>query len=155
MLTLLVELACTGCGRIGSHVVGTISRSSERRSAAIMERDLERDSLRRALKLPAPGRVFKYTTEEDAQEIHGRGFVPGMHFTSNVKPRRPLTPAHAAVRYGLAYEPATRLAVTLPAGVAVKANKVIGGAAGYGELRIDQSLPADSIEKAIDISKKH
>ena len=37
--------------------------------------------------------------------------------------------------FGLPYIPDRRLSVTLPEGTAVKSNKVVGGAPGYGELR--------------------
>jgi hypothetical protein len=154
-LSILGSLCCTSCERVGSRAVGVVSRSAERRAAAVLGRDLERDGASKALQLQAPRRVFKYTTEGDAQKILERGFAPGMHFTSRVNPGRPLTPAHAAERYGLEYAPAKRMAVTLPPGTIVKSNKVIGGAAGYGEVRIEQPLPPKATAGIIDLKAKH
>jgi len=153
-VSILALLILAGCGRVGSRAVSAVSRSAERRATAVLGRDLERDAASKALELQAPRRVFKYTTEGDAKKIVEKGFVPGMHFTSKVNPGRPLTPARAAERYGLGYAPEERMTVTLPAGTSVKRNKVIGGAAGYGEVRIDQSLPADAANSVTNLKAK-
>lgn len=154
-LLVLLSLACAGCGKVASRTVGAMSRSAERRAAAALARDLERDAASRAVQLQAPRRVFKYTTEADAQRILEKGFTPGMHFTSKARPGRPLTAAHAAERYGLSYAPEKRVTVTLPVGASVKPNKVIGGAAGFGELKVEQALPADAAERIIDVPRNH
>src|ERR1700690_1943681 len=112
MLSILGGLICSGCGRVGSRAVGVASRSAERRTAVILGRDLERDSAAKAFEVRGSRRVFKYTTESGARKTLRRGFAPGTHFTSNVRRGRPLTPAHAAERYGLGYEPRKRLTVT-------------------------------------------
>ena len=45
--------------------------------------------------------------------------------------------------------------VTLPQGTPVKTNKVIGGAPGYGELRVERSLSPDSIRSGTVLSSGH
>ena len=141
----------TGCGKVASRTVGGMSRSAEWRAAGVLARDLERDAASRAVQLQDPRRVFKYTTKADAQRILEKGLAPGMHFTSKATPGRPLTAAHAAERYDLSYAPEKRVTVTLPARASVKLNKVIVGAAEYGELKVEQALPADRTERIIDI----
>jgi hypothetical protein len=153
-VSILASLFCSSCGRVGSRAIGLASRSAERRAAAALGRDLERDAASKAFQLQVPRRVFKYTTEGDAKTILEKGFAPGMHFTSKVSPGRPLTPARAAERYGLDYVPEKRMTVTLPAGTSVKHNKVIGGAAGYGEFRVEQPLPAGATANITDLKIK-
>jgi uncharacterized protein YceK len=155
VLLVVPYLACSGCGKVASRTIGVMSRSAERRAAAVLARDLERDAASKAVQLQVPRRVFKYTTEADAQRIIEKGFAPATHFTSNATVGRPLTAAHAAERYGLRYGPEKRVTVTLPAGTSVKPNKVIGGAAGFGELKVEQALPADAAERIIDIPRNH
>lgn len=150
-LTVFSALVCTSCGEVASGTAKAVSRVAERRTTAVLERDLERDAASRAIQLKAPRRVFKYASETDASDIVEHGIKPGMHFTPSVAAGRPLTAAHAAERYGLGYAPDKRLTVTLPAGTTVKPNKVIGGDAGYGELRIEQQLPFEAVGKIIDV----
>jgi uncharacterized protein YceK len=153
VLLVVPYLACSGCGKVASRTIGVMSRSAERRAAAVLARDLERDAASKAVQLRTPRRVFRYTTEAQAQRILEKGFAPGMHFTSNAMQGRPLTAAHAAERYGLSSAPEKRFTVTLPAGTSVKSNKVIGGAAGFGELKTDHALKADAVERIVDIPR--
>lgn len=150
-LIVFLGLVCTSCGEVASRTAGSISRAAERRTATALERDLARDAASRAIQVETPRRVFKYASEADARDIVEHGIKPGMHFTPNTAAGRPLTAAHAAERYGLDYAPDKRLTVTLPAGTSVKPNKVIGGAAGYGELRIEQQLPSESVRTIVDL----
>lgn len=153
VLSVVLYFACSGCGRVASRTVGAMSRSAERRAAAVLARDLERDASSSATQLQTPRRVFKYTTEADAQRILQKGFAPGTHFTSNAKPGRPLTAPHAAERYGLSYAPEKRITAMLPAGTSVKPNKVIGGGAGFGEMKTAHALGADAAERIVDIPR--
>ncbi len=150
-VSLFAALLLGGCGRVGSRAVGAISRSAERRAAAVLGRDLERDAASKAIRLRASQRVFKYMTKEDSEKVLENGFRPRTHFTSHVSPGRPLSRTGAAARYGLRYEPDQRLTVTLPTGTIVKRNKVIGGAAGYGELRVEHSLPSDVVNRTTEL----
>ena len=150
-VSVLVSVVCGGCGRVGSRAAGALSRSAERRATAALGRDLERDAASKALQLEAPRRVFKYTTEGGSQRILQEGFTAGTHFTSKVSAGRPVTRVHAAERYGLPYAPEKRMTVRLPAGTDVTLNKVIGGAAGYGEVKIKEPLAAKAVTSVKDL----
>jgi hypothetical protein len=136
----------SGCGRISSATIErAAARAAERRSASVMARDLARDNASRITRLPAERRVYRYATESQARAFEGKGFPPRTHFTASEGPGRPLSGAAAQERYGLPYSPDRRLSVTLPEGTALKSNKVVGGAPGYGEIRIERGLPPDRI----------
>jgi hypothetical protein len=143
-------LACLGCGRVAERAIGTVGRTAERRGAAVLSRDLERDAASKIARLRTERQVFKYATKSDAKRMIAKGFPEGSHFTSGIKPGRPLRASRAAARFGLAYEPRQRLSVTLPRGTSVRFNKVVGGAAaGVGEIRVEQPLHRSVIKKSL------
>src|ERR1035437_663087 len=141
-LLVCVGFLPTGCGRISpQRLEKAAARAAERRAASILARDLARDNASRTTRLQTERRVFKYATKPQAREFERRGFPPLTHFTASEGRGRPISGRVAQKRYGLAYTPDRRLSVTLPEGTAVKSNKVVGGAPGYGELRIEKRLP--------------
>lgn len=81
-LLVLLSLACAGCGKVASRTVGAMSRSAERRAAAILARDFERDAASRAVRLQAPRRVF--ADSESSEKLNyfsldlpgGGGMIP-------------------------------------------------------------------------------
>ena len=143
---LVLPLVCAGfllagCGRVSpGRIEKAAARAAERRAASILARDLARDNASRITRLQTERRVFKYTTESQARKFERKGFPPLTHFTASEGPGRPLSGKAAQKRYGLPYTPDRRLGVTLPEGASVKSNKVVGGAPGYGELRIEKRL---------------
>jgi hypothetical protein len=140
------SILLAGCGRVSpQRIEKAAARATERRAAGILTRDLARDNASRATRLKMERRVYRYTTESQAREAERKGFPPRTHFTASEGPGRPLSGTAAQDRYGLPYTPDRRLSVTLPPGTPVKANKVVGGAPGYGELRIERSLSPDRI----------
>ena len=135
-----------GCGRVSpQRIEKAAARAVERRAAAVLARDLARDNASRATRLKTERRVYRYTTESQAKVVERKGFAPGTHFAASEGLGHPLSGTAARQRYGLPYTPDRRLSVTLPLGTPVKANKVIGGAPGYGELRIERSLSPENI----------
>jgi len=135
-----------GCGRVSPATIKkAAARAAERRAATVMARDLARDNASRLTRLQTERRVYKYTTDSHAREFKRKGFPPLTHFTASQGPGRPLSGRTAQERYGLSYTPSRRLGVTLPVGTSVKSNKVVGGAPGYGELRIEKRLPPGPI----------
>lgn len=145
-LLLCAGFLIAGCGRVSpARIERAAARAAERRTASVMARDLARDNASRLTRLQTERRVYKYTTESQAREFERKGFPPHTHFTASEGPGRPLSGRTAQERYGLPYTPDRRLGVTLPEGTSVKSNKVVGGAPGYGELRIEKQLPPDPI----------
>jgi hypothetical protein len=153
-LLFLVLLPVTvGCGRIAERAIGDAGRVAERRSAAILARDLDRDAASRLTRLPQARQVFKYTTKSDAKRMMAEGIPSGSHFTSVVKPGRPLSSSHAAERFGLDYKPSERLSVTIPKGAGVKLNKVVGGSpGGIGEIKVVEPLHPSDITKSTTLN---
>ena len=159
---LLITLVSTtillvGCGRVSPvRIEKAAARAAEKRAARIMARDLARDNASRATRLKMKRRVFRYSTESQVREVERKGFPPRTHFTASEGPGRPLSGRKAQERYGLLHTPDRRLSVTLPPGTPVKPNKVVGGAPGYGELRIERSLSPDTIrsESALPLGHK-
>ena len=141
MLCVLLVTLSAGCGRVSERV----GRSAAKRAASVLGRDLARDTASRTVRLGREIRVFKYMTEGDKAVAQRFGFQPRTHFTPSAKPGRPLSGVAAQKRYGLPSRPDERLTVAIPKGTPVKPNKVIGGAPGYGELRIERPLPPESI----------
>jgi hypothetical protein len=136
----------SGCGRISSATIErAAARTVERRSAGVLARDLARDNAARITRLQSERRVYRYATESQTREFERKGFPPLSHFTTSEGPGRPLSGAAAKERYGLPYRPDRRLGVTLPEGTTLKSNKVVGGAPGYGELRVERGLPPETI----------
>ena len=136
-----------GCGRVSpARIEKAAARAAERRAAGVMARDLARDSTSRTTRLGAERRVYKYTTESKALIFERKGFSSGTHFTSSAGPGRPLSGKSAEQRFGLDYRPDRRLGITLPEGTQVKANKVVGGSPGYGEIRVEQPIPPGAID---------
>jgi hypothetical protein len=140
-LCVLVVAPTTGCGRVSQRV----GRAAAKKAASVLGRDLARDNAARTLRLGQERRVFKYMTDADTKMAQRFGFGSRTHFTPTAKPGRPLSGLEAQKRYGLGYRPARRLTVIVPRGTPVKPNKVIGGAPGYGELRVERPLPPESI----------
>lgn len=135
-----------GCGRVSpGRVEKAVARAAERRAARVLARDLIRDNASRTTRLQTERRVYKYTTESQAREFERKGFPPLTHFTASEPSGRSPSGKTAQARYGLSYTPNRRLGVTLPEGMTIKSNKVVGGAPGYGEIRIERPLSPDTI----------
>jgi uncharacterized protein YceK len=144
----------SGCGRVAERAIGSVGRVAEQRSAVILARDFDRDAASKLTRLPQSRRVFKYTTNADARRMMAKGIPTGSHFTTGVKPGRPLSSSSAAKRFGLGYKPGKRLSVTLPGGTGVKVNKVVGGSpGGFGEIAVEQPLRPSSVTKSIALSR--
>lgn len=143
MLTLFAGFSLAG--GVSSGRKAAPPRAPARKATSPMGRDLVRDNASRTIRLQTKRPVYKYTTRSQAREFERKGFPPRTHFTASQGPGRPLNGSTAQKRYGLPYTPSRRLGVTLPKGTSVKSNRVIGGAPGYGELRIQKRLaPAPS-----------
>lgn len=156
VLAVCAGFMLTGCGRVSPGRVGrAAARSAERRVADTLARDLARDRASRTTRLRAERRVYKYTTESKALLFERQGFPPRTHFTASAGPGRPLSGITAKERYGLTYTPNRRLSVVLPEGTAVKANKVVGGAPGYGELRVEKRISPDPIRSESVLKPGH
>ena len=147
MLTVAyTTILLTGCGRVSpAKLEKAAARAVERRAARVLTRDLARDNASRATRLKMERRVYRYTTESQAREVQRKGFPPQTHFTASESRGRPLSGNTAQKRYGLPYTPNRRLGVTLPEGTPVKSNKVVGGAPGYGEIRVERRLSPAAI----------
>jgi len=120
----------------------------------ILKLDRLRDRNLPVKTLPEPRRVFRYTTNKQAQFYRRRGVPSGTHFTTRAGPGRPLSAVHAKERYGLPRMPSTRVQVALPKGTPVKSGKVIGGEPGVGELKIyHRRLPPPAVKTVIQLRK--
>jgi hypothetical protein len=150
ILMVLGLLCAAGCGRVAERAVGSAERAVDRRGMQVLSRDLERDAGGKLARLPRSRQVFKYTTKADTDRFLKQGIPARSHFTSGIKPGRPLKASHATKRFGLAYKPEKRVPVTLPKGTAVKFNKVVGGSpGGFGEIRVEEATPPSAIGKPV------
>lgn len=152
LLLLALLLVTVGCGRVAERAISNAGRVAERRSAALLARDLDRDAASRLTRLSEARQVFKYTTKSDAKRMMARGIPSGSHFTSGVQSGRPLSSSHAAERFGLDYKPSKRLSVTIPKGTGVKFNKVVGGSGGIGEIKVVEPLHPSDITKSTSLT---
>jgi hypothetical protein len=176
-LTLLVVGACSklGAAGVGNAVArsasrrlagGSVARTATGRSVAaaavqargpitnVLKLDRLRDSKLPVTKLTEPRKVFRFTTNKQAQLYRQRGVPSGTHFTAKAGPGRPLTATHAKLRYGLPRMPSARVEVVLPKGTPLKAGKVIGGRPGFGEVKTYcRSLSSAAVRTAIPLRK--
>ncbi len=118
---------------------------------SVLTRDAERDAASTVERLPTDRTVFRYTTREQAEKEVRNGVEAGRHTTANASPGRPLTAENAQRHLGLPQQPDTRLTIRLPKGTNVKANKIVGGAPGAGELRLAEPVPASAITSEVPL----
>ncbi len=138
-----------GCQRVEQRVGQRVAAATSERLAAVFARDQARDAASRVVRLARPRRVFRYVTPAEAELALRDGFRPGTHFTSHATAGRPMSTAAAAKRYGIPEGRTYRLTVQLPANTRVRLNKVVGGAPGVGEVRIEDPLPPTVIERVV------
>lgn len=159
LFLLAVSLSCVGCGggarqaeRAAAKWVsgGSAIRTVESR---VLLRDGWRDMFTRTRRLAAPRTVYRYMSGAEARSVRRQGIAAGRHFTATAPAGRPMSGARAARQYGLPVVPARRATVTLPAGTPVKANKVLGGGRGVGELKVMDSVPKGRIKGSVRLSK--
>ncbi len=130
------------------------AKNAERGAAhSVLTRDAERDATTAVERLPADRTVFRYTTREQADKELRDGVEVGRHTTANASPGRPLTSENAQRQFGLPQEPDLRLTLRLPKGTRVKANNVVGGAPGTGELRLAEPVPASAITNEVSLGR--
>ena len=132
----------------------TVAAKMRRPMPNVLKLDRLRDSRLPVKRLPEPRKVFRFTTNQQAQLYRQRGVPSGTHFTAKAGPGRPLTAAHAKLRYGLPRIPSARVEVVLPKGTPVKSGKVVGGKPAYGELKTySRPLPPSTVKTVRPLQK--
>jgi hypothetical protein len=119
--------------RAESRMLGTLRRDIER-DRATAPRILERDRL-----------VSRYTTMKRARIEAREGLAAGTHFTSRLRPGRPLSAEYARARYGLPIRPEVRERILLKRGTSVRMNKALGGKPGMGEITVVRPAPSTAV----------
>jgi hypothetical protein len=119
--------------------------------ARLLERDAARDAVAAFTRTGEERFVYRYATLGDARRAEAEGLRPGSHVTTGITLGRPLGAPGAQDRFGLPQVPEVRMKVRLPAGTLVKEGKVLGGQAGYGEIVVEEPLPADSIVEVVPL----
>jgi hypothetical protein len=159
-VTLLAAgLNSTACGPAAREVERTAAKRLVGKSAAkaarsgVVARDAWRDLFTPIRRLEKPRSVFRYMSEAEARAVGSRGVAAGRHFTATAGPGRPLGGARAAERYGLPTVPSRRVTATLPAGTRVKANKVLGGARGVGELKVLDPVAKEQVKAPVRLPR--
>jgi hypothetical protein len=149
------RLATKTVDRAATRGVGTtLASKAPRPTPMILKMDRLRDSQIPIMRLTRPRSVYRYTTSAQANTYRRNGVPSGVHFTVKAGPGRPLTSISAKERYGLPRIPTARVEVILPKGATVKAGKVIGGQAGYGELKTyRRPLPPSTVQAVVPIQK--
>jgi len=120
-------------------------------AAKTLRRDLLRDRASRVHSLAKNRTVFRYTTKVQARQELRRGIRPGRHMTARTTAGRPLSPVRAQRRYGLPQQPEVRETVRLPKGYPVRPNRVVGGAAGVGEVTSTKRVPSAAVVKVVPL----
>jgi hypothetical protein len=176
-LTLLVvgaasDLSAAGVGKAVARSVtrrfagGSVARAANGRAVVtavgqarkpirnVLKLDRLRDRTLPVKKLTEPRKVFRFTTNKQAQFYRHRGVASGTHFTAKAGPGRPLTAAHAKQRYGLPRMPSARVEVVLPRGTPVKSGKVIGGRPAFGEVKTyGRALSPSAVKTVIPLRR--
>jgi len=116
-----------------------------------LRRDLLRDRATRVRSLARNRTVFRYTTKVQARQELRRGIRSGSHMTARATAGRPLSPVQARRRYGLPQRPEVRETVRLPKGRPVRSNRVVGGAAGVGEVTSTRRVPSVAVVKVVPL----
>jgi len=144
------------------------ARSLERGAAKLVDRQatrsFERSNLRNVTRLDLlnhekarlvptanPREVFRFTTRDRALTELREGVAPNMHMTAHAGPGRPLSAGSAMRRFGLPQRPEFRETIIIPKGRLLRANKVVGGAPGVGEVTLPRRLPPASIRRIVPI----
>lgn len=117
------------------------------------QRDRIRDAKTSAKPLAKDRVVQRYTSANQARVEAKMGLGRGIHTTSTIARGRPLSRENAQARYGLKTPPGVRTTWVIPAGTKVKLNKVVGGTAGVGELRVSGNVaPANRLSPPVRLS---
>ncbi len=117
----------------------------------VLRADLIRDRGTVAKVLVKPRTVFRYTSRTQAAQEAKYGLAPRTHMTSTGGPGRPLSAQAAQKRYGLPAKPQVRETLRLNANHAVKHNKALGGAPGYGELTSPKRISPNAIRRIVPL----
>lgn len=142
---LLVVAAASACG--------PSSRKVNKAVAKRIQQDLVRDFFTKSKRLPAPRTVFRYMSSQEAKAARTQGIDPGRHFTATARPGRPWSSSSAVSQLGLPVAPTHRATVRLFDGTPVKANKVLGGSPGRGELKVMKQIPPNQVVKIVPIPR--
>ena len=154
MMTMALPSAAEAGGLAKAAFRGAARSSTRvfRRTAAkTLRRDLLRDRATHVRLLSKDRAVFRYTTRAQARQELQRGIRPGSHMTAHATAGRPLSPVQAQRRYGLLRQPEVRETIRLPQGQLVRPNRVIGGAAGVGEVTATIRVPSVAIVKVVPL----
>jgi hypothetical protein len=155
LVTMITLPLAAEAGSLGKAVFRGATKSTSKTlrgsTARTLRRDLLRDRVTRARPLFQKRRVFRYTTKTQARQELQRGIGPGSHMTARAAAGRPLSPVQARRRYGLPQRPEVRETVRLPKGQPIRPNRVVGGAAGVGELTSSRRVPPEAIEKVVPL----
>jgi hypothetical protein len=73
--------------------------------------------------------------------------------TAGTTAGRPLSSVQVQRRYGLPQQPEVRETIRLPKGQPIRPNKVIGGAAGVGEVTSTRRVPSVAVVKVVPLRK--
>jgi hypothetical protein len=127
---------------------GKASKALARKAwTRLFSRDAARDAATKARPLAKSKKVWRYTTKKNAREAAKKGLPANRHMTSGVTPGRPPKAGSAQTRYGLPNKPEVRMTIELPARQPVRRNKVLGGAAGFGEVTSPKAVQPSAIKR--------
>jgi hypothetical protein len=129
----------------------SVTRAWRGTAAKTLRRDLLRDRATRVRSLVRDRTVFRYTTKTQARQEIRKGIQSGSHLTARATAGRPLSLVRAQRRYGLPQRPEVRETIRVPKGQPVRLNRVVGGAAGIGELTSSRRVPPGAIEKVVPL----
>lgn len=154
-----IAFAVSACGPASQRVERSAAKrmitgaAEKAERASILEKDLKRDLATRVTRLPKARTVFRYMSGSEAKAVQHRGLAAGSHLTATGGRGRPMGALRASKRFGLPVTPSHRMTVKLPVGTRVRANKVIGGARGVGELRLAEPVNGNRVQRTIRLAK--
>jgi hypothetical protein len=127
-------------------------RSLERgRLRNITRLDLLNHERARVAPITNPRAVFRFTTRDKALNELRQGIAPNHHMTAYAGPGRPLSADSAMRRFGLPIKPQVRETIIIPSRQPIRLNKVVGGAAGVGEVTSTRRLPPEVIRRLVPL----
>ena len=146
-LALIPLRACSGRVLERERFVSlSLERRAENRMLGTLRRDMERDRITAPRILDRDRLVSRYTTMRRAHIEAREGLDAGTHFTSRLRPGRPLSAEHARLRYGLSTRPEVRERILLKRGTSVRINKALGGEPGVGEITVVRRAPKSVVQ---------
>lgn len=125
-------------------------RGAERGALRARPRSFFREERLRDLRtapkpLARPRTVYRYVPAPRAKVELRHGIPAGRHFTSRRAVGRPLGALRAQKVYGLTRRPGAVETVRIPTKQPLRANKVLGGSPGRGEVTSPKRLPPAAI----------